>query len=97
MDGNDPAVVYVGRPSNWGNPFLIGRDGTREEVIAKYREYLQTSDRVLAVWIRANVHQLRGRTLACWCAPAGGFKGKVLCHGQILAGLANGVPPECIE
>ena len=28
--------VYVGRPSPWGNPFVIGRDGTREEVVAKY-------------------------------------------------------------
>jgi len=25
--------VYVGRPSKWGNPFTIGPDGTRDEVI----------------------------------------------------------------
>jgi Domain of unknown function (DUF4326) len=29
-----PDRVYVGRPSKWGNPFAIGRDGTRDEVIA---------------------------------------------------------------
>jgi hypothetical protein len=29
--------VYIGRPSKWGNPFVIGRDGSREEVIEKYR------------------------------------------------------------
>jgi hypothetical protein len=35
--GKRPAAdrVYVGRPSKWGNPFVIGRDGTRDEVIAK--------------------------------------------------------------
>jgi len=32
--------VYIGRPSLLGNPFQIGRDGTREDVIAKYRVWL---------------------------------------------------------
>jgi len=27
--------VYIGRPSKWGNPFVIGRDGSRADVIAK--------------------------------------------------------------
>ena len=26
--------VYVGRPSKWGYPFVIGRDGSRDDVIA---------------------------------------------------------------
>lgn len=29
-------AVYIGRGSKWGNPFVIGRHGTRAEVIAKY-------------------------------------------------------------
>lgn len=29
--------VYVGRGTKWGNPFEIGKDGTRLEVIEKYR------------------------------------------------------------
>ena len=35
--GTKPAAdrVYVGRPSRWGNPFVIGRDDSRDEVIAK--------------------------------------------------------------
>ena len=33
-------VVYIGRPSKWGNPFVIGKDGTREEVIAKFKNYI---------------------------------------------------------
>ncbi len=29
--------VKIGRPTKWGNPFVIGRDGAREDVIAKHR------------------------------------------------------------
>ena len=28
--------VYIGRGSKWGNPFRIGADGDRVEVIRKY-------------------------------------------------------------
>ena len=27
-----PDAVYIGRPSKWGNPFVMGVDGTREEL-----------------------------------------------------------------
>ena len=36
-EGHD---VYIGRGSMWGNPFRIGPDGTRIEVIKKYEKYL---------------------------------------------------------
>ncbi len=32
----DKYDVFIGRPSKWGNPFIIGKDGTREEVLEKY-------------------------------------------------------------
>ena len=32
-----PGQAYVGRPGVLGNPFVVGRDGSREEVIGKYR------------------------------------------------------------
>ena len=32
----EPFDIYIGRPSKWGNPFVIGRDGNREQVIEKY-------------------------------------------------------------
>ncbi len=35
-----PGQVYVGRPSPLGNPYALGRDGNREQVIAKYRRWL---------------------------------------------------------
>lgn len=69
--------IYVGRPTKWGNPFVIGRDGTREEVIAEYREMLENSPDLLAA-----LPELRGHNLACWCAPQA-------CHADVLLEFAN--------
>ena len=72
-----PYDVYIGRPSKWGNSFRIGRDGTREQVIGKYRAWIQTQPRLLAA-----LPELRGKTLGCWCKP-------LPCHGDVLAELAD--------
>lgn len=69
--------VYVGRPSKWGNPFAIGRDGTRADVIAKYEAWLLGQGQLLA-----DLHELRGKVLGCWCAPQA-------CHAEVLARLAS--------
>lgn len=73
----DPYDVYVGRPSLWGNPFMIGRDGNRAEVIAAYRAWLLTKPELLA-----RLPELRGKRLGCYCAP-------LPCHGDVLAELAD--------
>lgn len=39
--GVPEGAIFIGRPSKWGNPYVIGQDGTRTEVIAKFREYLK--------------------------------------------------------
>lgn len=67
--------VYIGRGSRWGNPFKIGEDGTREEVIEKYREYIRADDELMI-----GLRELVGRSLVCWCAPQD-------CHGRILQEL----------
>jgi len=71
----------IDRLTAWGNPFAIGRDGTRDEVIERYRTWVTTSDDRGAQWIRDNVHTLYGKTLGCWCAPSA-------CHGDVLLELA---------
>ena len=93
-----PDFVYIGRAvaglprSKWANPYLVGRSGTREEAIAKYLKRILGTPELLAA-----LPELRGKILACWCKPSEGFKGRLLCHGQILAGLADDVLPESIE
>lgn len=69
--------IYIGRPSKWGNPFVIGRDGSRAEVVAKYRAWIVAQPALMAV-----LDELRGRDLVCWCAP-------LACHGDVLIELAN--------
>jgi hypothetical protein len=87
----EPYDAYVGRPTRWGNPFKIGRDGDREECVRRYRDWLLSGEQHL-LRERARA-ELRGKVLACWCAPAGGINSaapELLCHAQILAAVANG-------
>lgn len=70
-------AIYVGRPTKWGNPFEIGKDGTRDEVIAKYETWLQQQPELLN-----DIKTLRGKDLVCYCAPQ-------KCHADILLRLAN--------
>lgn len=74
---HDIQQVYIGRPSIWGNPFVIGPHGTREEVIEKYREWIVRQPDLMA-----QLPTLKGKFLGCFCAP-------LPCHGDILAELAN--------
>jgi len=69
--------IYIGRPSKWGNPFSIGKDGTREEVIQKYKEWISQQPELLA-----DLPSLKGKVLGCWCKPQA-------CHGDILAKLTE--------
>jgi hypothetical protein len=73
-------AVYIGRPSKWGNPFVIRRHGTREEVIAKYERFL--CDTPAGRALLEQIRELRGKDLVCWCAP-------LPCHGDLLLRLAN--------
>lgn len=76
--------VHIGRPSLLGNPFMIGRDGTRLEVISKYKQWLwlqmQNSEAVQAELNKlvALVKQSNTLELECWCAP-------LPCHGDVVA------------
>ena len=76
---HEPYDVYIGRGSRWGNPFRIGLDGNRDEVIDKYADWLMTQSILLA-----KVGQLKDKRLGCYCAPK-------RCHGNILAQLADTV------
>ena len=71
-------VVYVGRGTPWGNPFVVGVDGDREEVCDRFeREILPTLD----------VRPLIGHDLLCWCSP-------LRCHADALLRKANAIAME---
>jgi hypothetical protein len=88
VKSGEPFDVYIGRAhggrgpsfrrSDWYNPFQIGKDGTREEVIEKYERYLLEERPDLV----ERLPELTGKILACWCSPGP-------CHGDVLVRLAE--------
>jgi hypothetical protein len=76
-DGFTEGSVYIGRPSKWGNPFVIGRDGNRTQVIERYRQFILTQPHLMQA-----LNELKGRDLVCFCKPQA-------CHGDVLIELAN--------
>jgi hypothetical protein len=77
--------IYIGRPSIFGNPYshkegttALYKTETRDEAVEKYAEWLSTQEDILR-----EIPTLKGKILGCWCSPQ-------LCHGLILAELANG-------
>jgi len=84
-----PGELYVGRRSGkwgaggkwgadkWGNPFIVGRHGDRDECCDKYAKWILEQPALLA-----DLHELRGKTLLCWCSPQ-------RCHAETLVALAN--------
>jgi hypothetical protein len=77
--GNAPAdAVYIGRGTPWGNPFVMGVDGNRNEVCNKYLVSLLENPLLVARIKR----ELRGKDLVCSCKPR-------QCHGDDLLDIAN--------
>jgi len=87
---NGLPVKCVDRTSRWGNPFKIGEDGTREEIIQKYRDWFLTGTESRKVGryivdprsLRERIRELRGFNLAC-CPP------ELPCHADFLLAQAN--------
>ncbi len=73
----DKFDVYIGRGGPWGNPFRIGPDGTRDQVVAEYDHWIGSRPDLVA-----RLGELRGRRLGCFCAPQ-------RCHGDVLARRAD--------
>jgi hypothetical protein len=93
-DGYD---VYIGRAmpgitaSLFANPYRVGVDGTRDEVIDKYSVNIRqrlASEPVL----QAALLQLKGKRIACWCRKENS-KFFVRCHGDVLVDILEGPEP----
>lgn len=91
-----PNTVKVTRPGPWGNPFKVGRDGTREECVNLYKLLLGNGLICLSVkatvedqraalnYVVDNISKLKGKNLACWCQ----LDGKP-CHADVLLDAAG--------
>lgn len=100
LDVVPPGAVYVGRGTPWGNPYSHRpHRGTLPALsvwhaVMAYRQWLHAPEQE-ALLARVQP-ELGGRDLVCSCRPADGFQGRLLCHAQILGGLANHLDPESI-
>lgn len=70
-------AVYVGRPSKWGNPWVIAPGFDAQACVENYAAYMERHQEFYPL------HELHGKDLACWCPldhP---------CHADVLLELAN--------
>ena len=89
-----PNTVKVDRTTKWGNPFVVGEHGTRAECVDLFA--MLCAGRVCLSHgpepdiqlqyihqMHADMEELRGKNLACWCPP------DAPCHADRLLKLAN--------
>jgi hypothetical protein len=90
-----PNTVSVTRPGRYGNPFVVGRDGTAEECTAKFRAAWNHTiacakrDRTPYMPFGKPIFlgPLIGKNLACFCREDAPF-----CHADVLLEIASSVP-----
>ena len=89
-----PNTVKVDRTTRWGNPFVVGVDGDAQQCVAMFgamlrgeiathRPELRETQRRYQSLLMHELHELRGRNLACWCAIG------APCHADLLLEMAN--------
>lgn len=71
-------AIYIGRGTPYGNPYRIGVDGTRSEVINKFKAYALKRLRTEPDWLS----QIAGKDLICHCVPED-------CHGDVIIELCK--------
>ena len=88
---NGLPIVYVGRPSKYGNPFRAENFdyefpetkrrsplSAQEDAVEAFREWLESHPHLEEIKL-----ELRGRNLACWCSL------DQPCHADVLLEVAN--------
>jgi hypothetical protein len=89
-----PNTIKVDRTTKFGNPFVVGPHGTRDDCVRLFTHlcagYLCVStgpgieaQREYVGFVKRNLTELRGRNLACWCPPG------QPCHADVLLRIAN--------
>lgn len=87
-------TVKVDRTTKWGNPFVVGVDGTAARSVELYVKLLAgyyciscktafDAQKAAVAHVSKNLTSLRGKNLACWCAL------DKPCHADVLLKIAN--------
>lgn len=85
---NGLPIIYVGRPTKWGNPFKITPERTQTEAVIAFRIWLfvdgcHANMTKKKQWILENLPRLKGKNLSCFC------KEGTPCHADVLLEIAN--------
>jgi hypothetical protein len=94
-----PNTVKVDRTTKWGNPFIVGRDGSAARclhdfcmligglkclsVTGRCWERMEAFYKAIIAEKEGGYQVLRGKNLACWCKPGDP------CHADALLLIAN--------
>lgn len=74
------AIVYVGRPTVFGNPYIVGKDGKQGECVKLYRKWIRLPQQeALRERMRS---ELKDKHLLCWCSP-------LPCHADVIMEIVN--------
>ncbi|WP_343715308.1 DUF4326 domain-containing protein [Inquilinus sp.] len=87
-------TVKVDRSTPWGNPFVVGQDGTAEDCVRLHRILLSGHVCITAKasverqlkhmrFVTEHIGELRSKDIACWCREG------CPCHGDTYLDLAN--------
>jgi len=76
---------YVGRPTIFGNPFLISSESDVQFCVDAYRRWIHRPSQARIVDLAKKM--LKGKDLACWCPL------DQPCHADVLLEIANATPP----
>lgn len=83
-------TVKVDRSTKWGNPYRVGmwKDFSAQHAVGLFRRWVEGEPSLMSAgWPPSKdaiQRHLRGKNLACWCAPG------EPCHADVLLEIANG-------
>jgi hypothetical protein len=76
--------VSIMRPSIYGNPFIVGKDGDNDQCVALFERYLLKDK-----WLQKQMLVLKDKKIGCCCKPLKS------CHGDVYVDfIDNGIPNE---
>ena len=81
--------IYIGRGSQFGNPFPMKSEADRVKVCLQYHNYLR--EKVKDPEFRQAVKALKGKNVVCFCSngTCSRKEGARYCHGHVLQYFAH--------
>lgn len=93
---HDTVNVARGPGRLWGNPFVVGKHGDAATCVDRFERLatglIETATQPAPSYadqaytqhiLRTRLNELKGKNLACWCAPG------APCHADLLLQMAN--------